>query len=85
MTTSSDIETQIRLFNAILRLEEKLDRTEERIDRRFDQLEGRIARIEDAIHDIRDHRQRNSSRSIDFDRSQKDSIPEKEELETLNW
>ncbi len=66
MTTSSDIDNQIRLFNAILRLDEKLDRMESRIDRRFDRLESRVARIEDAIYEIRDYIQRSASRGMGF-------------------
>ena len=82
MTTASDIDNQIRLFNAILRLEEKIDRVEARIDARFDRLESRVARIEDAIFEIRDYIHRSAPRGLGFNPAQPASTSQPEDDQT---
>ena len=66
MTSANDTENQILLFNAILRLDEKLDRVEARLDRRFDQLDRRMDRMEINITEILDYLQQLTPRGLGF-------------------
>lgn len=90
MVASTETENQIRIFNSILaigervdRLDERIDRRFEQIDRRFEQVDQRLERLEDRVNqieiiliDVRDLVQRLSPRGIGFNPTPESATPQ---------